>query len=129
MVLNAICFLFSSLIANMATILIHFQQKFTLVRSFQHFAIKFLNHKRFLARFKVCLHCAYKITKFLRSYVEGVCIIQNGACERNGLTAYSVGGHNIVLNCMTEIANLLQFFVVSVKFGSDYASTEVVLSF
>ena len=49
---------FSSLIANMVTILINFQQKFTLVRSFQHFAIKFLNQhvlislKRFLARLK-----------------------------------------------------------------------------
>ena len=36
---------FSSLIANMATILINFQQKFALVRSFQHFAIKFLTKK------------------------------------------------------------------------------------
>ena len=43
---------FSSLIANMATILINFQRKFALVRSFQHFAIKFLNHKKFLARSK-----------------------------------------------------------------------------
>ena len=39
----------------MATILINFQQKFALVRSFQHFAIKFLNQKRFLARFKSAL--------------------------------------------------------------------------
>ena len=38
---------FSSLTANMATILINFQQKFALVRSFQHFAIKFLNQKDF----------------------------------------------------------------------------------
>ena len=52
MVHNAIHFLLSSLIANMATILIHFQQKFALVRSFQHFAIKFLNQKIFLARLK-----------------------------------------------------------------------------
>ena len=52
MVLHAIRFLLSSLIANMATILINFQQKFALVRSFQHFAIKFLNQKRFLARLK-----------------------------------------------------------------------------
>ena len=36
----------------MATILNNFQQKFVLVRSFQHFAIKFLNQKRFLARLK-----------------------------------------------------------------------------
>ena len=69
-----------------------------------------------------------KLQKFLRSYVEGVYTIQNGAYERNGLTAYSVGGHNIVLNWITEITDLLQFFVVSVKFGSDYASREVVLS-
>ena len=34
-----------------------------------------------------------------------------------------------MLNWMTEITDLLQFFVVSVKFGSDYASGEVVLSF
>ena len=47
MVLNAIRFFLSSLIANMATILINFQQKFVLVRSFQHFAIEFLNEKNF----------------------------------------------------------------------------------
>ena len=47
MVLNAIRFLFSSLIANIATILINFQQKFALVRSFLHFAIEFLNQKDF----------------------------------------------------------------------------------
>ena len=70
-----------------------------------------------------------KSQKFLRSYVEGVYTIQNGGYERNGLTAYSVGGHNIVLNWITEITDLLQFFVVSVKFGSEYASREVVLSF
>ena len=70
-----------------------------------------------------------KLQKFLRSYVEGVYTIQNGAYERNDLTVYSVGGHNIVLNWMTEITDLLQFFVVSVKFGSDYASRGVVLSF
>ena len=52
MVLNAIRFLLSYLIANMATILINFQRKFALVRSFKHFAIKFLNQKRFLARLK-----------------------------------------------------------------------------
>ena len=34
-----------------------------------------------------------------------------------------------MLNWMTEITDLLQFFVVSVKFGSDYASRAVVLSF
>ena len=53
-------------------------------------------------------------------------MIQNGAYERNSLTAYFVGAHNIMLNWMTEIIDLLQFFVVSVKFGSDYASREVV---
>ena len=46
-VLNAIRFFLAILIANMATILINFQQKFALVRSFQHFAIKFLNQKDF----------------------------------------------------------------------------------
>ena len=70
-----------------------------------------------------------KFQNFLRSYVEGVYTIQNGAYERNTLTAYSVDGHNIMLNWMTEITDLLQFFVVSVKFGSDYASREKVLSF
>ena len=70
-----------------------------------------------------------KFQIFLRSYVEGVYTIQNGAYERKSLTAYSVGGHNIILIWMTEITDLLQFFVVSVKFGSDYASREVVLSF
>ena len=65
-----------------------------------------------------------KFQNFLRSYVEGVY-----AYKRYCLTAYSVGGHNIMLNWMTEIIDLLQFFVVAVKFGSDYASREVVLSF
>ena len=45
-------FLLSSLLANMVAILIHFQQKFALIISFQQFAIKFLNQKRFLARRK-----------------------------------------------------------------------------
>ena len=62
-----------------------------------------------------------KLQKFLRTYVENVYTIQNGAYERNGLTANSVGGHNMVLNWMTEITELLHFYVVSVKFGSDYA--------
>ena len=62
------------------------------------------------------------LQKFLRSYVKGVYAIQNGAYKHNGLTAYSVGGHNIVLNWITEITDSLQFFVVSIKFGSDYAS-------
>ena len=70
-----------------------------------------------------------KLQNFLRSYVEGVYTIQNGANEHNGLTVFSVGGHNIVLNWITEITDLLQFFVVLVKFGSDNASREVVLSF
>ena len=70
-----------------------------------------------------------KLQNFLRSYVEGVYTIQNGAYERNSLTAYSVGGHNIVLNWITEITDLLQILAVSVKFGSDYASREVGLSF
>ena len=39
-----------------------------------------------------------KLENFLRSYVEGVYAIQNDAYERNNLTAYSLGGHNIVLN-------------------------------
>ena len=70
-----------------------------------------------------------KFQNFLRSYVEGVYTIQNSAYERNSLMAYCVGGHNIMLNWMTEITDLLQFFVATVKFGSDYASPEVVLSF
>ena len=70
-----------------------------------------------------------KLQKFLRSYVEGVYTIQNSTYERNGLTEYFVGGHNIVLNWMTQITHLLQFFVVSVKFGSDYASRGEVFSF
>ena len=70
-----------------------------------------------------------KLQNFLCSYVEGVYTIQNGTYEHNGLTAYSLGGHSIVLNWTTKIADLLQFFVVSVKFGTDYASRQVVLSF
>ena len=49
-----------------------------------------------------------KLQNFFRSYVEGVYTIQNRAYDRNSLTAYFVGGHNIV---------------------SNYASREVVLSF
>ena len=66
MVLVAIRFL-SSLVANMATITIHFQQKFTLVRSFQHFAIN-SEPKRFLARlteyFKIFVMLARKMLRF-----------------------------------------------------------------
>ena len=69
------------------------------------------------------------VQNFLRSYVKGVYTIQNGAYERSGVTAYCVGGHNIVLNRMTEITDLLQLFVVLVKFGSDYAPREVVVFF
>ena len=58
-----------------------------------------------------------KLQKFLRSHVEGVYTIQNGAYERNGLTAYSVGGHNIVLNWITEITNLLQFLLFRLNLG------------
>ena len=47
-----------------------------------------------------------KLQNFLRSYVEGVYTIQNGAYQRNSLTVYSVGGHNIMLNWMTEITDL-----------------------
>ena len=36
-----------------------------------------------------------KLRNFLRTYVEGVYTIQNGAYERNGLTAYSVGGRDV----------------------------------
>ena len=55
MILNAIRFLLRSLIANMATIVINFQQKFALVLQLEVFNIspfKFLNQKRFLARLK-----------------------------------------------------------------------------
>ena len=65
------------------------------------------------------------LQNFVHLYVKDVCPIQNGAYKHNSLTAYSVVGHNIVLNWMTEITDLLQFFAVSVKFGSDYASREV----
>ena len=34
-----------------------------------------------------------------------------------------------MLNWMMEITDLLQFFVVSVKFGSENVSREAVLSF
>ena len=45
------------------------------------------------------------------------------------LNSLFVCGHNIVLSWITEITDLSEFFVVSVKYGSDYASREVVLSF
>ena len=48
MVLKAIHFLLCSLIANMVTVLIHFQQKFALGRSFQHFVLNFGTEKDFL---------------------------------------------------------------------------------
>ena len=53
-----------------------------------------------------------KCQNFLRSYVEGVYTIQNGAYECNSLTAYSVGGHNIILNWMMEVTDLLIVCVV-----------------
>ena len=53
MVLNAIRLFLRSLIANMVTILINFQQNFALVKSFQNFAIKFLNQNTFLERLRV----------------------------------------------------------------------------
>ena len=49
----------------MTTILINFQQKFALARSFQRFTIKFLNQKRFLA-------CLKSASKFLLSW-QGKC--------------------------------------------------------
>ena len=53
----------------MATILIIFQKKVALGRSFQHFAIKFLNQKRFLIRLKSAskslLSCQRKCDAFL----------------------------------------------------------------
>ena len=58
-----------------------------------------------------------KLQKFLRSYIEGVYTIQYSAYERNGLTLFSVGGHNIVLNWRTEITDLLQFFVFRLNLG------------
>ena len=70
-----------------------------------------------------------KLQKFLHMHIKGVHTIQNGAYEHKGFISCSVVGHKIVLNWMTEITDLLQFFVVSVKFGSNYASREVVLSF
>ena len=39
-----------------------------------------------------------KLQNVLHMYVEDVYTIQNGADERNGLTAFSVGGHDMVLN-------------------------------
>ena len=80
-----------------------------------------------LIRLRAGLHCAYKISKFftLVQYVEGVYTLQNGAYECNSLTAYSVGGHNIMLNWMAEITDLLQLFVAAIKFGLDYTSREV----
>ena len=88
--------------------------------------IYFQNLDLFLAFMGLSTLC---VQNFLCSYVKGVYTIRNGAYERNGFTAYSVGCHNIVLNWMTKITDLLQFFVVSIKFGSDYASREVVLCF
>ena len=70
-----------------------------------------------------------QLQNFSRTYVEDVYPLQNGAYKRNGLTAYYLGGHDMVLNWMTKITDLLQFYVISVKFGSDYALQEAVLSF
>ena len=63
-------FLLSSIIANMlAAILINFQQKFVLVASFQHFAIKFLTKQDFFVHFKSALKsllsCQRKCDVFL----------------------------------------------------------------
>ena len=47
--------------------------------------------------------CVQKSLNFFThvQYVEGVYTIENGADESNGLTAYSVGSHDMVLNWMT----------------------------
>ena len=81
-----------------------------------------------ISRLRACLHCVQNYKIFYACTWKVSTQYKNGAYERNGLTASSVGGHNSVLNWMTEIADLLQVFVVSVKFGSDYAPREVVLS-
>ena len=65
MVFYAIRFLLSRQIRNMLKILINFQQKFALVRSFQQFAIKFLNLKWFLAHLKKCFKIIVKLAKKL----------------------------------------------------------------
>ena len=74
MVLKGIRFLLSSLITNMAMLLINFHQKFALVRSFQHFAIKFLNQKRLLARLKSAskslLSWRENVTFFYSDYIS-----------------------------------------------------------
>ena len=59
---------FSSLIANMETILSNCQQDFALVRSFQHFAIKFLPKKKsrtLKEYFEIFVKLARKMWRFL----------------------------------------------------------------
>ena len=58
-----------------------------------------------------------KLQKLLRSYIEGVYTIQNSAYERNGLTACSVGGHNIVLNWITEITDFYNSLLFRLNLG------------
>ena len=56
--------------------------------------------KKHILPLRAGLHCAYKISK-LFTLVRRGCLhytVQNGAYERNSLTAYFVGGHNIMLN-------------------------------
>ena len=65
MVLNAIRFILISLKANLAMIFISFVQKCALVKTFQPFAVKFLNQKGFLVREK-------SASKFSSSW-RGIC--------------------------------------------------------
>ena len=58
-----------------------------------------------------------KLQSFLRSYVEGVYTTQNGTYERNRLTVHSVGGHNIVLNWMTEITDYYNSLLFRLNLG------------
>ena len=81
---------FSSLIANMATIWINFQQKSALVRNFQHFAVKFLNQKRFLARLKSALilfKLARKMWRFLLELLSA--IARSYLARKNDVTDFA----------------------------------------
>ena len=75
MVLNAIRFLFSSLIANMATILINFQQKFALViEVFSILPLNFCTKKKMSRtlqeRFKIFVKLARKMRRFFARVIS-----------------------------------------------------------
>ena len=72
----------------MATILIYFQQQFALVKSFQHFAMKCLNQKIFLARLKSASKSSLSWRGKCDAFLVGfyLAIVPNNLASKNDVT-------------------------------------------